>query len=116
MFDPVGIAVAGGSGCFLEAGIDAGYRDDGASGLRTATARKRVQTGREDSAPDGCIDHLWIRVRDVAVSKRFHTTIAPHAGLRIRVDAADHRIRASGGVPCMSGSSIPPRGRRRSRR
>ena len=40
--------------------------------------------------PDGCIDHLWFRVRDPAASKRFYTTIAPHAGLRIGVDEPDH--------------------------
>jgi catechol 2,3-dioxygenase-like lactoylglutathione lyase family enzyme len=28
------------------------------------------------------VDHLWIRVRDVAASKRFYDTIAPHAGFR----------------------------------
>ena len=40
--------------------------------------------------PDGHIDHLWIRVRDVAASKRFYTTIAPHAGLELGVDEPDH--------------------------
>ena len=40
--------------------------------------------------PDGGIDHLWIRVRDVAASKRFYTTIAPHAGLRTGIEQADH--------------------------
>jgi catechol 2,3-dioxygenase-like lactoylglutathione lyase family enzyme len=32
------------------------------------------------------VDHLWIRVRDPAASKRFYKTIAPHTGLRIGVD------------------------------
>ena len=36
--------------------------------------------------PDGRVDHLWIRVRDLAASRRFYTTIAPYAGLRIGVD------------------------------
>ena len=40
--------------------------------------------------PDGHVDHLWIRVRDPAASKRFYTTIAPHAGLRIGMDEPDH--------------------------
>ena len=31
--------------------------------------------------PDGRVDHLWIRVRDPQASRRFYTTIAPHAGL-----------------------------------
>ena len=36
--------------------------------------------------PDGRIDHLWIRVADLAASKRFYTTIAPHAGIRLGDD------------------------------
>jgi catechol 2,3-dioxygenase-like lactoylglutathione lyase family enzyme len=34
----------------------------------------------------GVIDHLWIRVADVAAAKRFYETIAPHAGLRLADD------------------------------
>ena len=49
-----------------------------------------MHTEREDPVPDGRVDHLWIRVRDPAASKRFYTTIAPHAGLRIGVDEPDH--------------------------
>ena len=45
---------------------------------------------RENPVPDGRIDHLWIRVRDPAASRRFYTTIAPHAGLRIGIDEPDH--------------------------
>ena len=36
--------------------------------------------------PTGRIDHLWIRVRDPQASRRFYTTIAPHAGLRLTHD------------------------------
>lgn len=83
---------------FWQAGIDAGYRDDGAPGPRTVygpdyyrgflldpdgNSVEAVHLDREQSVPDGCIDHLWIRVRDAAASKRFYETIAPHAGLRI---------------------------------
>ena len=49
-----------------------------------------VHTKREDPVPDGRVDHLWIRVRDPAASKRFYMTIGPHAGLRIGVDKPDH--------------------------
>jgi catechol 2,3-dioxygenase-like lactoylglutathione lyase family enzyme len=31
----------------------------------------------------GAIDHLWIRVADVAAAKRFYETIAPHAGFEL---------------------------------
>jgi catechol 2,3-dioxygenase-like lactoylglutathione lyase family enzyme len=86
---------------FWQAGIDAGYRDDGAPGPRTAygpdyfggflldpdgNSAEAVHTEREDPVPDGQVDHLWLRVRDPAASKRFYATIAPHAGLRIGVD------------------------------
>ena len=43
-----------------------------------------------DPVSDGGVDHLWIRVRDPAASRRFYATIAPHAGLRIGVDEPDH--------------------------
>jgi len=45
--------------------------------------------------PDGRIDHLWIRVRDPAASKRFYMTIAPHAGLRLTHDEPG-RVQLSG--------------------
>jgi len=44
--------------------------------------------------PDGCIDHLWLRVRDPQASRRFYTTIAPYAGLHLAHDAPD-RVRLS---------------------
>jgi catechol 2,3-dioxygenase-like lactoylglutathione lyase family enzyme len=49
-----------------------------------------VHTERENPVPDGRADHLWIRVRDPAASKRFYTTIAPHAGLCIGIEEPDH--------------------------
>jgi catechol 2,3-dioxygenase-like lactoylglutathione lyase family enzyme len=45
--------------------------------------------------PAGCIDHLWIRVRDPQASRRFYATIAPHAGLRLSHDEPD-RVQFSG--------------------
>jgi catechol 2,3-dioxygenase-like lactoylglutathione lyase family enzyme len=86
---------------FWQSGIDAGYRDDGAPGPRPAyspdyygcflldpdgNSAEAVHMAREHPVPDGCIDHLWIRVRDPAASRRFYMRIAPHAGLRIGVD------------------------------
>jgi catechol 2,3-dioxygenase-like lactoylglutathione lyase family enzyme len=90
---------------FWQAGLDAGYRDDGAPGPRPtygpdyyggflldpdANSVEAVYTERENHVPDGRVDHLWIRVRDPAASKRFYTTIAPHAGLRVGIDEPDH--------------------------
>ena len=45
--------------------------------------------------PDGRIDHLWLRVRDPHASRRFYTTIAPHAGLRLAHDDPG-RVQLSG--------------------
>jgi catechol 2,3-dioxygenase-like lactoylglutathione lyase family enzyme len=48
-----------------------------------------VYADRGHAVPAGCIDHLVIRVRDPQASRRFYTTIAPHAGLRLGVDEPD---------------------------
>ena len=89
---------------FWRAGVDGGYRDDGAPGPRTVYAPdyyggflldpdgnsvEAVHGHRQRPAPDGRIDHLWLRVRDPLASRRFYTTIAPHAGLRLGHDAPD---------------------------
>jgi catechol 2,3-dioxygenase-like lactoylglutathione lyase family enzyme len=47
---------------------------------------------------DGHIDHLWIRVADVAASRRFYETIAPHARLRLADDGPERaQFRGSSG-------------------
>ena len=89
---------------FWQAGVAAGYRDDGAPGPRPAygpdyyggflldpdgNSAEAVHTERAHPGPAGGIDHLWLRVRDPAASKRFYTTIAPHAGLRVGVEEPD---------------------------
>ncbi len=87
---------------FWQAGVDAGFRDDGAPGPRTAygsdyygaflldpdgNSAEAVHDGeRPAQVTPGYIDHLWIRVADLAASKRFYTTIAPHAGIRLGDD------------------------------
>jgi catechol 2,3-dioxygenase-like lactoylglutathione lyase family enzyme len=90
---------------FWQAGIDAGYRDDGAPGLRTqygetyyggflldpdGNSIEAAHYEREHAVAPGRIDHLWIRVRDPQASRRFYTTIAPHAGLRLTDDQPDY--------------------------
>jgi catechol 2,3-dioxygenase-like lactoylglutathione lyase family enzyme len=84
-----------------QAGVDAGYRDEGAPGPRTqygptyyggflldpdGNSVEAVHDDREDAVPDGRVDHLWFRVRDLQASRRFYTTIAPYAGLRLTHD------------------------------
>jgi catechol 2,3-dioxygenase-like lactoylglutathione lyase family enzyme len=88
-----------------QAGIDSGYRDGGAPGRRTVygpdyyggflldpdgNSVAAVHTERDEPVPDGRVDHVWIRVGDLAASRRFYTTIAPYAGLELSVDEPDH--------------------------
>jgi catechol 2,3-dioxygenase-like lactoylglutathione lyase family enzyme len=87
---------------FWRAGTDAGYRDDGPPGLRPqysadyygaflldpdGNSAEAVHHGSRRQP--GAIDHLWIRVADVAAAKRFYETIAPYSGFRLRHDSAE---------------------------
>lgn len=87
---------------FWQAGVDAGYRDDGEPGPRPQYRDEYYGGFLLD--PDGnsaeavhhgvlrggsVIDHLWIRVADVAASKRFYETIADTAGIRLTADTPD---------------------------
>jgi catechol 2,3-dioxygenase-like lactoylglutathione lyase family enzyme len=54
-----------------------------------------VHYRRERAVPDGRIDHLWLRVSDLAASRRFYTTIASSAGIHLAHDAPD-RVQFSG--------------------
>jgi catechol 2,3-dioxygenase-like lactoylglutathione lyase family enzyme len=84
---------------FWRLGTVAGYRDDGAPGLRPQYTEDYYGSFLLD--PDGnsaeavhhrgmrgtgAIDHVWIRVADVAAAKRFYETVAPHAGFRLGSD------------------------------
>jgi catechol 2,3-dioxygenase-like lactoylglutathione lyase family enzyme len=88
---------------FWRAGTDAGYRDDGAPGPRPqysedyyggflldpdGNSAEAVHHG--DERRPGAIDHLWIRVADVARAKAFYETITPYADLRLGADSPDH--------------------------
>lgn len=87
---------------FWRIGTEAGYRDDGAPGLRPqyredyygaflldpdGNSAEAVHHGAMREG--GGVDHLWIRVADVAAAKRFYETVAPHAGFRLRRDTAE---------------------------
>jgi catechol 2,3-dioxygenase-like lactoylglutathione lyase family enzyme len=83
---------------------EAGYRDDGAPGPRPQNSEDYCGAfvldpdGNSSEAvhhgsprgDGGVLDHLWIRVRDLAASRRFYETIAGPAGLRLR--PADGRV------------------------
>jgi len=85
---------------FWRAGIAAGHRDDGAPGPRPeygpdyygaflldpdGNSAEAVHHGR--IPPGAVIDHLWIRVHDVAASSAFYAAVAPHAGFRLGFDS-----------------------------
>ena len=104
---------------FWQAGIDAGYRDDGAPGLRPQYTDDYYGAFLLD--PDGNsaeavhyhsvregpgIDHLWIRVADVAAAKRFYEAVASHAGFELRRDTPE-RVRFAGEDRSGSFSLLP---------
>jgi catechol 2,3-dioxygenase-like lactoylglutathione lyase family enzyme len=76
----------------------AGYQDDGAPGLRPEYSpdyygafirdqdNNSIEAVHHESATaeTGVIDHLWIRVADLAPTKRFYTAITPTLGLEPR--------------------------------
>jgi len=80
---------------FWRAGTDTGYRDDGAPGLRPQYSDdyygaflrdpngNSVEAVHHADARPG-VDHLWIRVADVAASKQFYEAVAAHAGFRLK--------------------------------
>jgi catechol 2,3-dioxygenase-like lactoylglutathione lyase family enzyme len=93
---------------FWRMGTEAGYVDEGQPGPRPEYrddyygAFLRDPDGNSAEAVNhgalrrgGAIDHLWIRVSDLAAAKRFYETIAPHAGLRL-VDETPDRVRFAG--------------------
>jgi catechol 2,3-dioxygenase-like lactoylglutathione lyase family enzyme len=86
---------------FWRAGVDAGYRDDGEPGPRPQYSAdyyggflldpdgNSAEAVHHSSRRTGNVDHLWIRVADVAAAKRFYETIAPHAGFRLTDDTPE---------------------------
>ena len=87
---------------FWRAGVGAGYRDDGPPGPRTEYAEDyygaflRDPDGNSaeavhhgDVRGGGAVDHVWLRVADVAAAKRFYETVAPHAGFRLGTDTPE---------------------------
>jgi catechol 2,3-dioxygenase-like lactoylglutathione lyase family enzyme len=83
---------------FWRAGVGAGYRDDGEPGPRPQYSAdyyggflldpdgNSAEAVHHSSRRTGNVDHLWIRVADVAAAKRFYETIAPHARIALGKD------------------------------
>src|SRR5437764_8334364 len=74
----------------------AGHPDDGAPGPRPQYSPdyyggfvldpdgNSAEAVHHGSVRSGRIDHLWIRVADVAAARRFYEAIAPYTGLHLR--------------------------------
>jgi len=82
---------------FWEAGVGAGYRDDGPPGPRPqyvhdyygaflldpdGNSAEAVHYG--EVRAEGAVDHLWIRVADLAAARDWYAALAPTAGWRVR--------------------------------
>lgn len=87
---------------FWAAGTRAGYRDDGPPGPRPqyrddyygaflldpdGNSAEAVRHGALRS--DGVVDHLWMRVADLAAATRVYAATAPQAGLRLALDTPE---------------------------
>ena len=82
---------------FCRRGVEAGYRSDGEPGLRPEYHpdyyggflldpegnSAEACTGFRDAVGGPPIDHLWLGVRDLAVSRRFWETVAPVLSLNV---------------------------------
>jgi catechol 2,3-dioxygenase-like lactoylglutathione lyase family enzyme len=82
---------------FWRSGVDAGYRDDGAAGPRPeygddyyggflldpeGNSVEAVSHG--GVRPPGNIDHLWIRVSDLAAAGAFYESISDYSGFQAK--------------------------------
>jgi catechol 2,3-dioxygenase-like lactoylglutathione lyase family enzyme len=99
---------------FARAGLDAGFAGNGPAGLRPDYAEDYYAAYLTDAAgncfeavhrhggrPEGNIDHVAIRVSDVAASTAFYATIGPAVGLTLRrqtADRAEFAVGASDGT------------------
>jgi catechol 2,3-dioxygenase-like lactoylglutathione lyase family enzyme len=84
---------------FWRVGTETGYDEDGAPGPRPQYREdyygaflldpdgNSVEAVHHGAVRGGGIDHLWVRVADVAAAKRFYETVAPHAGFWLKHDA-----------------------------
>jgi catechol 2,3-dioxygenase-like lactoylglutathione lyase family enzyme len=90
---------------FWRVGTAAGHPDDGQPGPRPEYGEdyygaflldpdgNSAEAVHHDTIPSGAaIDHLWIRVADLAATRRFYESIAHRAGLQVDQPTAD-RVR-----------------------
>ena len=82
---------------FWEAGVRAGYADDGPPGprpqyvhdyygafLRDPDGNSAEAVTYPEVRPEGAVDHLWIRVADLAAARDWYAALAPAVGWRVR--------------------------------
>jgi catechol 2,3-dioxygenase-like lactoylglutathione lyase family enzyme len=96
---------------FWRVGTSAGYRDDGAPGERPqyspdyygaflldpdGNSAEAVHHGEPHTS--GHVDHLWIRVADVAAARRFYASIGPYAGFEVGDETPDRVTLVGGGA------------------
>ena len=99
---------------FWRVGTEAGYANDGPPGPRPEyrdeyygaflldpDGNSAEAVHHDVLRREGTVDHLWIRVADVAASKRFYEVIAPFAGLHLRTDTPD-RVQFTGATGSFS--------------
>jgi catechol 2,3-dioxygenase-like lactoylglutathione lyase family enzyme len=87
---------------FWRAGTEAGYESDGEPGPRPqyspeyyggflldpdGNSAEAVHHG--DMRHSGLVDHVWIRVADLAAAKRFYEQVGQHAGFRLGHDSPE---------------------------
>jgi catechol 2,3-dioxygenase-like lactoylglutathione lyase family enzyme len=96
---------------FWHAGVDAGYVDDGPPGPRTeylpdyygsflrSPDGNSIEAVHYSDVPQrtGIVDHLWIRVADLAASTAFYRVLADCLGLSIREDAGRTMLHGADG-------------------
>jgi catechol 2,3-dioxygenase-like lactoylglutathione lyase family enzyme len=109
---------------FWQAGVDAGHRSDGEPGPRPqyrgdyyggflldpdGNSVEAVHHG--NLARTGIIDHLWIRVADLAAARTFYETIAVYAGLFLKFAEDGHLTFGVGdtGSFTLVGAPVPTR-------
>jgi catechol 2,3-dioxygenase-like lactoylglutathione lyase family enzyme len=93
---------------FWRAGTAAGCRDDGAPGPRPQYSEdyyggflldpdgnSAEAVHRSGMRRGGVVDHVWMRVADLAAAARFYATVAPHGGFRLGVETSE-RVRFAG--------------------
>jgi catechol 2,3-dioxygenase-like lactoylglutathione lyase family enzyme len=103
---------------FWRVGTEAGYRDDGAPGPRPQYTPEyygaflldpdgnSAEAVHHEERRRGPVDHLWIRVADVDVSRRFYETVAPFTGFPLQSKGRDRRTFAgeSGSFSVVTGT------------